>query len=247
LKVLVFSDVHGKPKLIVDTLRLAGPIDKIIYIGDVCDVGTTAGSVKALKMLDMFGSKLVYVVGNHEIAHVFQEDIHPYDYTLDITDEIAKYSFRIQNGIWKYAYAQDDFLITHAGLSLFTIVQFMPQLFEADAQTIADYLNNRFASSFKLTDNYHLEDSLDGAGNWRLLQGDHSPLWYRPTREDPPHDIPQIVGHTPHISIGKDYVELLKEYPFYVVDPYGGKHDEIYPTYVIIDDGVAKYYRITGV
>lgn len=239
MKTFVIADLHGNYRLLDNFLMFSGYSkyeDRLIHAGDFCDIGVNTAAV--LGTLEM--ERAIILVGNHEFAHCYKYPITPYDYSLD--KFAADYWMqRILNKDWGIAYAVDDILITHAGIS--QALWGFKQLEDNSVQDIAEFLNSVFWNSTSFNGSY-----LELLSNkWLNYDQRYSPIWYRPFDTEfiegdiwvnNPAPIKQVVGHTPLIYYPKETQQTLLDMNFIMVDPYSRDfHNDDYCMWAEIEDG----------
>lgn len=169
MKTVILSDCHGQPHLITNVLEHVKGWDRLIFLGDILDIGNQA--LECLDILKENSAELLW--GNHDLAVVLDKAIWPQSpYDQEARDAIVSHQKE-----FKVATYVDDVLLTHAGLSQ----NFYGRWFENDIKTtkeISNYLNGLNL----LSDMWH----------------DQSPIWYRPSKHYLPKvGLRQVVGHTP--------------------------------------------------
>ena len=167
MKTIIISDCHGQPHLITNALNHANNWDRLIFSGDILDIGPDP--IKCFNILEENDAELLW--GNHDAAIVINRPIWPQNTFDHEAGEIIKNNI----SSFKIAANVNNILITHAGLSKkFMIDQEINTNYRIPQ--IVQYLNNM---------------DLD------TLWHDDSPLWYRPNNKNTPMPIMQVVGHTP--------------------------------------------------
>lgn len=209
-RCIVIADAHGQPWLIQNAL------DHAKYDPDR-DRLVFAGDLvdigfDALDCIRLLKENHAELLcGNHDLAIVLGKRIWPQN-SFDHETESAIIAMKDE---FKIATMSYGFLITHAGL----------------------------AKSFKLPEPYSIPGSYSDDLNHMLydeLWTNNSPLWYRPTPDNLPRDIPQIVGHTPPEWIKKSVGKLPN---FMSVDPYCSKSfDKKRYRYVAIENSKATLF-----
>ena len=167
MKTIIISDCHGQPHLITNALNHANNWDRLIFSGDILDIGPDP--IKCFNILEENDAELLW--GNHDAAIVINRPIWPQNTFDHEAGEIIKNNI----SSFKIAANVNNILINHAGLSKkFMIDQEINTNYRIPQ--IVQYLNNM---------------DLD------TLWHDDSPLWYRPNNKNTPMPIMQVVGHTP--------------------------------------------------
>ncbi len=131
MKTVILSDCHGQPHLITNALKHAGSWDRLIFAGDILDIGPNA--LECFDMLQNNNAKLLW--GNHDLAVILNKSIWP----QSIYDQEARNVIINNKDKFLVATYIDDILITHAGLSEY----FYNNCFdnELSVSEISDYLN----------------------------------------------------------------------------------------------------------
>lgn len=104
MKILVFTDVHGDPKIIKKLIELSKKVDLMICCGDI-----TYFSHKLDKILSIFNKtkkKLLIIPGNHESEQDIEKADKKYKYIININ----KKSYSI-NGLLFLGYGAGCFSI----------------------------------------------------------------------------------------------------------------------------------------
>lgn len=248
---IVLSDLHGNLKLYDNALRESGyqkGRDVLVIAGDWMDIGED--SEELWKRIEAEAD--VILLGNHELAHIIQQEISPYDNKLDFTSMPLEIAEAVRDGQIKLAYvANDEVLITHAGVSEALINSTMnPQISGLrNVQQIADALNMHFINSLSFDANGM--PSLNEQERW-FAHSNISPLWWRPLERglQPAKGLKQMAGHTPAGYYTSTQQRKLKEAGFILVDPYVAKHFHkhdffVYGTISVDDDDVSKSERVS--
>lgn len=168
MKTIILSDCHGQPHLITNVLDHANRWDRLIFLGDILDIGNRA--LDCFDILKENGAELIW--GNHDLAVILNKTIWPQSiYDMEARNAIIdnKDKFLVSTYI-------NDILLTHAGLSEY----FYNNYFDNKINSVPEISN--YLNTLPLKD----------------LWQDQSPLWYRPSSHyKPKTGIRQIVGHTP--------------------------------------------------
>lgn len=167
MKTIIIADCHGQPHLITNVLDHAKSWNRLIFAGDIIDIGYDA--VKCLDILKENNAELLW--GNHDAAVVINRLIWP----QNAFDQEAKQTIIHNTDNFKVAININNVLVTHAGLSK----NFMHNMNINPDQGILETVQ-------------HLNKL-----NLETLWCDDSPLWYRPNNKNTPLPIMQVVGHTP--------------------------------------------------
>jgi hypothetical protein len=239
MRYIVCADLHGNITLLTNILEHSKFTDEDILVcaGDFCDIGIYTQEVQEV----LEENEAIILLGNHELAHLTGQSIMPYDYQLDsIPNLLTGWRNDTLQGIWKIAYAIDDILITHAGVSDFLCNKLHMQ--GLTAGQMADKLNTLFVQSISIGKDSPLEFL---SRQWFGYDDVFSPLWYRPLLykkfgvESYPAPVRQIAGHTPIHCFNEEQQEYLNKVSFYIVDPYmGGRmHLPGYCKYALVEDG----------
>ena len=167
MKTIIIADCHGQPHLITNALNHAKNWDRLIFLGDILDIGHEA--IECFDILIANSAELLW--GNHDAATIINRHIWPQN---SFDQETRNYTLE-HSGYFKIAANVGNILITHAGLS---------KKFVKNTNMNANYTIPEIVQ--------HLNKL-----NLETVWCDDSPLWYRPTNKNPPLPIMQIVGHTP--------------------------------------------------
>lgn len=198
-KILVCGDVHCKKEVVDQALKLyqENNCDKLIFIGDYTDDwnDTVEQNLEILDYLfhlkHIMGKKLILLFGNHDISNWIGGEFKCSGFS-EIKHSQLKFLYEANKYDFKMAYAENGFLITHAGVCIPWLEFFLKatenkKLDDEELtkpEKVADLLNQY---QFKLS----------------LFYPDDSPLWLRPTEEVEYLPFKQIVGHTPVALIEK--------------------------------------------
>lgn len=167
MKTIIIADCHGQPRLITNALDHATGWNRLVFSGDIIDIGYDA--VKCFKILQENNAELL--LGNHDAAPIINHQIWPQN-TWDLE---ARQTIINHVDQFKVATSVNDVLVTHAGLS----EKFMYDMKINSNQEIREIV--------QCLNKLSLE----------TLWCDDSPLWYRPNNKNTPMPIMQVVGHTP--------------------------------------------------
>lgn len=192
-KILVCGDVHCKKEVVDKALKLyeENDCDKLIFIGDYTDDwnDTVEQNIEILDYLfslkyDM-SEKLILLLGNHDISNWIGAEFKCSGFS-EIKHSQLKFLYEANKYDFKMAYAENGFLITHAGVCIPWLEFFLKATenkklddeYLTQPEKVADLLNQY---QFKLS----------------LFYPEDSPLWLRPTEKVEYPSFKQIVGHTP--------------------------------------------------
>jgi predicted phosphodiesterase len=253
MKTIVCADIHGNLTLLQNILAHSKFTDEDILVcaGDFCDIGLYTVAIQEL----LEKNNTVTLLGNHELAHLLGQSIQPYDYKLDsIPNLISGWRKKTLSGEWEIAYAVDDILVTHAGVSDFLAEKLHLQ--GLTSQQMAEKINKKFLEGLSI--NYDDPNQLELIGNkWFGYDDVFSPLWYRPLLYEKfgkisnPAPVRQIAGHTPNHCYDSFQIKWLEEMGFYLIDPYMGGRMSLpgYCKYALVEDGkisVVEYFEETS-
>lgn len=253
-KAFAFSDVHGHPEFIDRFVEHARPEadDTIVYLGDYCDRGPR--SFECLKKLDELG--VVKLLGNHELAHLFMQDIGP-SY-LNELDEEGLFQNILANDIldknYRIAYEVDGILLTHGGLSNLLVKDPVGGMWDMgqlhtmhangllSAKTAAKFLNERLDQAFRM----NRETGDISVVPDRMFFDYFSPLWFFPFNNPDDRKIcgyydgfPQVIGHTWKSFNTKANLARIAEAGVTLVDTEAEKHKHTrFIRYAVIENGV---------
>ena len=206
MKTIVLGDTHGRSnwKLAV---HLENP-DRVIFIGDYFDSFNIPGTDQLNNFLDIIEYKkssdkeVIMLIGNHDF-HYYPEvgDTGTSGYQSMFSYQISPVIDANREHL-QMAYAFDDFLFTHAGVSS----KFMDSVFGIDGwktDTIVNDLNEVFRYK-PLTFGFGVAVSIKKM-SYLDLYGDNeeqSPIWIRPrslmsaNKNTLRKEVIQVVGHT---------------------------------------------------
>jgi hypothetical protein len=198
-KFIAIGDIHGR-----DIWKSIDPdhYEKIIFVGDYVD-GPLSDNEVVKNLQDIidfkinFNDKVILLIGNHDLQYFLWDVFNPYEcsgfrrHLQPLLTEI----FRINSELFQIAYQIDNFLFTHAGVSIGwynycrEIIEEYENKFET--KSLADTLNVIFKS--KNTKILHLVSTIRG-GIYEfggITWADKSETYYYPL---PGYH--QIVGHS---------------------------------------------------
>jgi hypothetical protein len=254
---VVLADLHGQLGIYENSLREADYVkgrDILVVDGDWTDIGPDSEKLweRIKKDAD------VILLGNHESAHVTQQEITPYDRSIDFTSMPLEMAEMVRDGKIKLAYvANGEVLITHAGVSEALLNSTMHSMLNGirDPQKIADVLNAELLDSIVFDKNGFPD--WNESNRW-LFTSPISPLWWRPLERglQPAKGLKQIAGHTPSGYYTSTQQMKLKQAGLILIDPYVRKHfhKPDYFSYGLVDENSAGEpttervsYRRTGI
>lgn len=174
MRTIILSDAHGQPWLLENALRHADTYDRVIFAGDILDIGLLHDDCE--EILSDVGAEMMW--GNHEQAILLDKRITPQN---PESFEWKGYLLgRYERHDWKAAIAVEDVLITHAGVC-------------EDYQRLYGYCDSIEHFAEELDNRFHAN-----AESW---WDDDSPMWYRPNHSNQPLHIMQVCGHTPAMNV----------------------------------------------
>jgi len=232
VKTVVISDIHARPKLLLNALEHAGNYDSVVFAGDALDIG--ADPEGALRVIDENCD--VALFGNHDICAVFGVPISPQD---SVSFSYASYlRGKHASKEWKFAYAVDGVIITHAGISSFNAGTIYG---EVDHLLVASDINRIMRREFDSAPMFH-----DDKENYWLaspLMDRWGCLWYRPSVDTLP-GFKQVAGHTPDLCYTESQLKSLRNKGLRLVDPYARSHfgEDGYYKYATITDGKVRVH-----
>lgn len=217
MKIIICGDIHGR-SFWKNGLKYfnENPESKMIFLGDYLDPYEYYEKITHEKALENFKELLEFVnankervillYGNHDCFQIDEErECCRHDYfNLGITRKL----FRDNAELFRWAYKQDNYLFTHAGVCSGWLKQ--NQLTEIiDENNIVDYLNNNPRTLWQV-------------GESRGGRGWGSPLWCCWEGDWPysdcknPFNLIQIFGHT---NVGEqNYPKSMKYKNIYMFD-----------------------------
>ncbi len=221
MKIVAIGDIHGRDfwKTILAKNLDA---DKIIFIGDYFD---TWQDVSTQEQIDNFQSilevkkfspeKVIVLMGNHDYHYIMDGEEYS-GFQDDGAEAIGTVvGMALSEGLMDKAYANGDFLFTHAGVTKSWSESV--GISGVEAKRIDMLINELPLESFK----FYRGDS-SGYGE-NILQ---SPIWVRPQslQKDLVQGYKQVVGHTTEKSLEVEANPIL-------IDTLGAAQ------YLVIEDG----------
>lgn len=217
MKIIIVPDEHGRG-LWKNGLKYfnENPDSKMLFLGDYLDPYTRYEGITQEQALENFKEilefakanplRVIMLVGNHcDYYRDEERECCRHDY---YNQGIIRRLFRENADLFKYAYKQDSYLFTHAGVCSGWLKQ--NQLTEIiNENNIVDYLNNNPRTLWQI-------------GASRGGRGWGSPLWCCWEGDWPysdcknPFNLIQIFGHT---NIGKqNFPSSMKDKNIYMFD-----------------------------
>lgn len=205
MKTLVVGDLHTKLPILERVIAKSKKYDKVIFLGDYVDEWGTSPeySIYLLKKIVEFKKsnpdKVILLLGNHDLSE-WQDG----DFTCSgfnhITHELVSDFFNENEQHFQIAYAQDNILFTHAGLTSNWCRDYKIED-GLSAEEYANLLNLALQERFGY--NYHyLFKALSAVGPARGGFCAPSPIWADESELIAnPIKCNQIVGHTPERHI----------------------------------------------
>lgn len=220
MRYIVCSDMHGNLSRLEAILEHSkfSKMDVLIHAGDCCDIGPKTHEV--MGVFEKHNS--IVLVGNHEIAHLFQHQITPYDKILDYGDFNCIWNNWILEKKVRFIIEIEGVIISHAGISKSLYSSVYPY-----GENWVNLLNDDMRYSYMKGQRYgHLfyDDVL-------------SPLWFRPYDYDDPAKVVQMFGHTPYQSLNGFAKTNKMLFPIDGYDPSGTV------AYGVIEDGKAEVIK----
>lgn len=249
-RYIIMSDLHGNKKNYINALNHANfdrGRDHLVINGDWVDIGKD--SIELWEMIKKDAKTIL--IGNHELAHIIQQDIFPYDRSLDFTPMFKEIGEMVINGEIRLVRKIGDTLVSHAGITnaLHNSTQYPYIYGTKDLDVIELALNNNLRTGLKNNGRFELKSE----GKW-LAQSPISPLWVRlegrgTNLSYTPLDIKQIIGHTPDDYYYEETIEEFRDKGIILCDPFieGIFHNENYYRYVeaTVEDGITTIKLIT--
>ena len=231
-RTIVISDLHGSTALLDAILEHASfsSDDRLVVAGDMIDVGTQ-DVVSAVRDLGA-----TVLVGNHEVAAAIGLRISPQN--PESLARGSEFADNVLSGRWTLATVVDDWLVTHAGVSV-TLEDVITRC-DRDPVRIAEALNALFREEVEraLAESPLTPAGLDG---FRLLGGEMGPLWFRPfDLSRIPSGIRQIVGHTPPELLAKEQLSALEAHGWRLVEPGHRAGHNGTVRYAVVENGLAR-------
>jgi hypothetical protein len=212
-RFVICSDIHGnlsRLEAIIKHSELDITKDKLIHLGDCCDIGPYTYQV----METLEAHDALFMVGNHEAAHVLQQKIHPYDKKLDCGPFNFEWRKMIRDRKAKFVIEIEGYILSHAGIS----------------ETIFEQYSTMSDRWWELLDEDMYAAVMHNDSTHRLLWRDDCPLWFRPYEWEEPGEVLQIVGHTPRHTLSQI---ALADFETTYIDGYDADGSV---TYAVIDD-----------
>lgn len=206
-KILVCGDIHTKLYVIELVKNAAHLYDKIIFLGDYVDEWGAAPEdsyntlVKLLELKKDLGDKVVLILGNHDLSEWFGEEFSCSGFS-PVTHLIVKPLMEDNQNLFTLAYAIDNILFTHAGLTGEWVKDNEIEFSEepgTKAQKFAHELQWAFLSRNDNEYAHKIFKALNNAGPNRGGLHSPSPIWadYTELLANPVSKMDQIVGHSP--------------------------------------------------
>lgn len=193
--VFVVADAHGNAQQVLDLLELAGayPAEKnrpfVLQLGDLanCVASSTRDDLEALDLVHA-GVIDLMLVGNHEHPYFGGGGFGGYWPDPEVRRSLLKIAAR---GGLRAAFAWDDILVSHAGLTSYWLREF--GAWEWSAEQIAERTNATWEQ-----DPRALIFNACGRrrGGWYVEGG----ILWADWKEPKPRGLKQLVGHT----VGQD-------------------------------------------
>lgn len=191
MRVLVFPDTHGRRYDLILTQEIEN-VDKVVFLGDYWDSFDISFKNQFSVMRTIvdfkrsFPDKIELLLGNHDVQYLYTPQYRCTGYQ---EEPVIPLFMQENKDLFDYAYAYDDYLFCHAGVSqtwLETVLYKYNMHWPNTAESYAELLNWEFQEIFWIGKDHKGSDPIDG------------PLWIRPQKlvEDQPHGITQVVGHT---------------------------------------------------
>lgn len=225
MRVLICGDLHTKYNIFDQVKQLSENYDKVVFLGDYVDEWDTPPEashnllIGLKEFYEQQPSKVVLLLGNHELSEWQGHNFKCSGWNSITSNYVNDFMFKFHS-IFKLAYAEDDILYTHAGITaqwankyLFTNPHIDYTQYNADA--LARELNH---SLYHKNDNDiddNIFNGLSEVGYSRGGFGVPSPIWadINDLLSDRLIGVTQVVGHTPlHTSM--HYKSLLTDLYF---------------------------------
>lgn len=208
-KTLVVGDLHTKFHILDKVKQLIPKYDKVVFLGDYVDEWDTVPEASynlltSLKELyEQNPHKIVLLLGNHELSEWLEGNFKCSGWNPTTSNYVKDFMYKFHS-IFQLAYAQDDFLFTHAGITnewakkyLFTEPYITYSLLTAG--DITNELNHTLRHYEDNDIDEKIFNGLSEVGYHRGGWGTPSPIWadLNDLLADPLEGIKQVVGHTP--------------------------------------------------
>lgn len=202
MKILVCGDLHTKFHILKDVEKLIDDYDKLIFLGDYVDEWNEqpSASYELLKEIVEFKGehkdKVVLLFGNHCLSE-WKGGIFQCSGYNPITHLITSPIFEYHKDLFDIAYAEDNILFTHAGLTFSWAKEYLGTELSSP-RDYAHLLNYKFH-----TEDENFMRGLAKAGSARGGSGMPSPIWVDRSEliYDRPPDFRQVVGHSPVVTV----------------------------------------------
>jgi predicted MPP superfamily phosphohydrolase len=239
MKTIFIGDIHGRD-IWKDIVSQEKP-DRVIFIGDYFDSFDIKGPAQIDNFRDIIAFKesgqceVIMLIGNH---------CYHYMRYKGVTDEYSGYQHRYNLQIGhllevnekhlQMAYQFEDFLCTHAGVSVEWLA--LNGYVEIEKDNIADIVNGIFKEN-PLRFNFN---GIDPYGDNTY----QTPIWIRPislisaNRNNLEKEVVQVVGHT---TVKIDIIEHeLTNGRYHFIDKLHNKHGQ----FLIYEDGATSVGEI---
>ncbi len=245
MKVVSIGDLHGRDtwKYIVNKEigELDPQKDKIVFMGDYLDsldpklngLKQTRNYSDIIKFKEDNKEMVELLFGNHEY-HYLRVCPNPYSGYQPVYSEGFRemLEHQITKGNHKMIYGVENFLFSHAGLSLIWCKNNNIDYKDSDRESLVNEINDLFYFT-PYVFNFATGRNLSSYGD----DVTQSPIWIRRSSlyQSAPLDYSQVVGHTPQKAMNR---EILQRDPVSWVENqliftdtihnYGGKKDSEY-------------------
>lgn len=207
MKILVCGDIHAKLHIIKKITKIVDNYDKIVFLGDYVDDWNASpelnlSALKALVELKKRNKhKIVLLLGNHDLSEWHGDVFKCSGYDL-YASALLRPVFDKYKDYFQLAYATNNFLFTHAGVTNSWLKRHFLSSFKSleSATGISKMLNRQLSEWSK-----DFRDALSSAGFSRGGCGAPSPVWADKSEliRNPLPYINQVAGHTPVKTVTK--------------------------------------------
>jgi predicted phosphodiesterase len=190
-KIIAIGDTHGR-KHWEKIVKKESDADKVIFIGDYFDSFTIPfeaqleNFMEILKFKNENPGKVVLIIGNHDFHYLSfagekysgYQDEHARELNLLLEEQV-------ENGVMQIAYQEDNFLFTHAGVTIEWARN--NGLSDGNWENSLEELFRTTPQAFRFTKGDSSGDDIS-----------QSPIWVRPRSlyEDRLAHTKQVVGHS---------------------------------------------------
>lgn len=195
MKICSIGDIHGHQKWKeVDPEKY----DKIVFVGDyvdsfsVTDTDMLANFMDIIEFKKKYADKVVLLLGNHDIQYLFHPEYRCSGFRVTLFPSLTAL-YKENRSLFQAAYQHENYIWTHAGISIPWFNSHAERLKLVEEETLADRLNEILNTSANFI--LHEVGAIRGGGRY-----DHGGITWADrseTRDNYIKGYHQIVGHTP--------------------------------------------------